>query len=108
MRIAAKLAVVLVVAAACGPKPAPPPVDRVTTLGNEPNGAPPAPGAPVQKARAIETPALVAKPLPDDPVKATIHRLSNGMTVYIATDRQEPTVVAHIAVRAGSRHDQIN
>ena len=35
----------------------------------------------------------------------TIHRLSNGMTVYLSTDRQQPRFTAWIAVRAGSRND---
>src|SRR5690606_38174607 len=35
----------------------------------------------------------------------TIHRLKNGMTVYISTNREQPRVSAWIAVRAGSRHD---
>lgn len=55
--------------------------------------------------KAIETPALIATPLPGDPTRTTIHRLSNGMTVYLSPDAEEPSVVAHIAVRAGSRND---
>ena len=35
----------------------------------------------------------------------TIHRLANGLTVYISPDRSEPMVSAHIVVRAGSRTD---
>ncbi len=35
----------------------------------------------------------------------TVHRLKNGLTVYISTDRQKPRFNAWIAVRAGSRHD---
>jgi predicted Zn-dependent peptidase len=35
----------------------------------------------------------------------TVHRLSNGMTVYISTDRQKPRFSAWIGVRAGSRMD---
>jgi len=60
------------------------------------------PGGP---AKAIEAPALVATPLPNDPTKTTIHRLSNGMTVYLSPDSQEPSIIARIAVRAGGRHD---
>jgi predicted Zn-dependent peptidase len=66
----------------------------------------PAPAAkPAKPAKAIEAPALIATPLPDDPTRTTIHRLSNGMTVYLSPDAQEPSVVAHVAVRAGSRND---
>lgn len=60
---------------------------------------------PIRPAQAIEQPRLLATPLPDDPTKTTIHRLSNGMTVYLSPDPQEPSVVAHIVVRAGSRND---
>src|SRR5262245_8272048 len=60
------------------------------------------------RAKAVETPALIATALPNDGMKTTIHRLSNGMTVYISPDPQEPTIVAHIAVRAGSRNDPEN
>ena len=35
----------------------------------------------------------------------TIHRLDNGLTVYISTDREQPKISAWIAVRAGGRHD---
>lgn len=96
------------VAVACGPKPAPSPGPSLPDPGTakvEP--APPVPPPP-PRARAIETPALVATPLPNDPMKVTIHRLRNGMTVYLCTDRQKPSVSAHIAVRAGSRHDPQN
>ncbi|HET6585105.1 MAG TPA: insulinase family protein [Nannocystaceae bacterium] len=54
---------------------------------------------------ASDLPRTFAKPLAGDPMEVTIHRLSNGMTVYISTDRQKPRFTAWIAVRAGSRHD---
>lgn len=44
-------------------------------------------------------------PLPDDPLAVSVHRLANGLTVYISTDRQKPRFDAWIAVRAGSRSD---
>ena len=65
----------------------------------------PAPPPAVTRAKAIETPALVPTPLAGDATKTTIHRLSNGMTVYLSPDPQEPSVVAHVVVRAGSRND---
>jgi predicted Zn-dependent peptidase len=55
--------------------------------------------------KAVYAPPLLAAPLPNDPAKVTIHRLSNGMTVYISPDSQEPTITAHIAVRAGGGQD---
>ncbi|MEO8703168.1 MAG: insulinase family protein [Kofleriaceae bacterium] len=88
---------------ACGgskPTPTPTPTpdpDRVAA-GGASTGTTPA-------GWAIETPMLVPTPLANDPAKVTVHRLSNGMTVYISPDAEEPSIVAHVAVRAGSRHD---
>ncbi|MBI5624425.1 MAG: insulinase family protein [Elusimicrobia bacterium] len=48
---------------------------------------------------------LLNAPLPKDPMAVTIHRLSNGMTVYLSPNSQEPRVGAAIAVRAGSQND---
>ena len=89
--------------AACGPKPD----------AGRPGGAADPPRVPVGAGptdaatgpRAIEAPPTLAAPLANDPTGTTIHRLSNGMTVYLSPDAQEPAIVAHIAVRAGSRHD---
>ncbi len=66
---------------------------------------PPVPVQAAPRPRAEEKVALLPAPLTGDPLKVTIHRLSNGMTVYISPDPQEPSIVAHIAVRAGSRND---
>ncbi|MEM9458812.1 MAG: insulinase family protein [Myxococcota bacterium] len=52
-----------------------------------------------------DLPQTLETPLPDDPMGVTIHRLSNGMTVYISTERQKPRFSAWIGVRAGSRMD---
>jgi predicted Zn-dependent peptidase len=52
-----------------------------------------------------DLPEPQARPLPRDAMGVAIHRLSNGLTVYISTDRQQPRFTAWIAVRAGSRHD---
>ena len=54
---------------------------------------------------ASDLPPTVAAPLPGDPMAVTIHRLGNGMTVYISTDRQKPRFTAWIGTRAGSRMD---
>ena len=50
-------------------------------------------------------PPPVATPIPGDAMGVTVHRLSNGLTVYVSTERQKPRFNACIAVRAGSRHD---
>ena len=52
-----------------------------------------------------DLPPELKKAVHDDPMGTTVHRLENGLTVYISTDRQVPRVTAHIAVRAGSRND---
>jgi predicted Zn-dependent peptidase len=53
-------------------------------------------------------PSVLETPLPDDKLGVTIHRLSNGMTVYISTDREKPSFAAWIAVRTGGRNDPAN
>jgi predicted Zn-dependent peptidase len=102
--------VVIATTPACGPanKPEPLPpaaVREVAPAGAAPNTAAASAGASAARPKAIEAPALITTPLGSDPTKTTIHRLSNGMTVYLSPDSQEPSIVAHIAVRAGSRND---
>lgn len=63
---------------------------------------------PADLVAASGLPDPVATPLPGDDMGVTIHRLANGLTVYISTDRQKPRFSAWIAVRAGSRHDPSN
>ncbi len=105
MQLLSRGIVILGIVAACGGgkseekaprQPLPPPPPEVVV---------PTPPPPKAKPKAIEAPALLATPLPGDPLKTTIHRLSNGMTVYISPDSEEPSIVAHVAVRAGSRND---
>ncbi|HSD86421.1 MAG TPA: pitrilysin family protein, partial [Kofleriaceae bacterium] len=101
----------MVVGAACGgAKPA----GQQTATGPQSTGAidaknaavaqPPAP-PPLAKPKALVAPRLVEKPLPGDTTHTTIHRLSNGMTVYISPDKQEPTITAYVAVHAGGSYD---
>ncbi len=40
-----------------------------------------------------------------DPLKVKIHRLSNGLTLYMSINPAEPRISTNIAVRAGSKHD---
>ena len=51
------------------------------------------------------TPELVDKPLPGDLLQATIHRLPNGLTVYLSPNHEVPRIAARIAVRTGSKND---
>jgi predicted Zn-dependent peptidase len=50
-------------------------------------------------------PDIVETPLAGDALKTTVHRLSNGLTVYLSPNTQTPRVAANIAVRAGSKND---
>lgn len=50
-------------------------------------------------------PEPMETPLPGDPMRTTIHRLSNGLTVYLSPNRELPRISAWIAVRAGSKND---
>jgi predicted Zn-dependent peptidase len=101
--------------ACAGPKPGPtqpestPPADTAPATA-APQPATPAPSGPTpgQILAQSDLPEPMPAPLAGDPLGVTIHRLKNGLTVYISTDRQAPRVAAWIAVRAGSRHDPAN
>jgi predicted Zn-dependent peptidase len=54
---------------------------------------------------ASQLPATLDQPIAGDPYRVTVHRLSNGMTVYLSPDDEKPKVSAWIAVRTGSRND---
>ncbi len=95
--------------ASCGGKSAPatdmtakpqPPSDQPATAP-QPDSTP----AVASGKKATAQPKLISAPLPGDPTKTTIHRLSNGMTVYISPDKQEPSVVAYVAVHAGASYE---
>jgi predicted Zn-dependent peptidase len=60
--------------------------------------------APARAERAA-CPASVEAPLPGDLFNTTVHRLDNGLTVYLSPSRMEPRVSASIAIRAGSVDD---
>lgn len=95
----------LAVTFGCQLRPTTPPLDA------EPTPAPTvAAGEPAEPSReavlaASDLPSTLETPLPNDPMGVTVHRLSNGMSVYISTDRQKPRFNAWIGVRAGSRMD---
>lgn len=48
---------------------------------------------------------LLSEPLARDKMGVTIHRLDNGLTVYLSPNDQEPRITAWIVVRAGGAHD---
>ena len=49
-----------------------------------------------------DLPPLLTTPLPDDPLGVTVHRLDNGLTVYIVPRRDQPMVRVAVAVRLGA------
>jgi len=45
--------------------------------------------------------------VPNDPLKARIYTLSNGMKVYLSVNKDKPRIQTYIAVRVGSKNDPI-
>lgn len=87
----------LALAVACKPAPAPEPPLPVEVSTPEVSTA--------EILAASNLPPTLDQPLPGDSMGVTIHRLSNGLTVYLSTDRQQPRISTWIAVRTGSRND---
>ena len=56
---------------------------------------------------AAGLPALVPTPLAGDPAQVTVHRLRNGLTVYVASRPQEPVVAAALVIRAGRAQEPL-
>jgi predicted Zn-dependent peptidase len=54
---------------------------------------------------ASHLPAPIDAPLANDPMAVTVHRLSNGLTVYLSPMPSETSVQAWTVVRAGARND---
>lgn len=74
-----------------------------TASGSQAGGvAAPAPAVAMRETDLLPAPEVLAKPLAGDPMAVTIHRLSNGMTVYISPDRTSPSIQAWTVVRAGA------
>ncbi len=66
------------------------------------------PAAARPKASSALTPTVPAVqdiPRADDPMETSIHRLANGLTVYLSPNKGAPRVSAHMIVRAGSKND---
>ncbi len=54
---------------------------------------------------APSVPAVQESPRLDDPMAVSIHRLPNGLSVYLSPNKGEPRVSVRVAVRAGSKND---
>ena len=83
---------------ACRPEQTQPPVETPPTDAAATKSA-------AEIIAASDLPPLLSTPLPGDEMAVTVHRLQNGMTVYISTDRQKPRFTAWLTVRSGSRND---
>lgn len=68
-------------------------------------GAAPAVRSEAEVLAASDLPLQVRQPLATDPMGVTVHRLSNGMTVYLSENHEKPQVSAWIGVRVGGRMD---
>ncbi|MEX1363368.1 MAG: protein kinase [Nannocystaceae bacterium] len=53
---------------------------------------------------ASHLPEPLADPLSDDPMRTTIHRLDNGLTVYVSPMKDVDETAIALGVRAGTRH----
>ncbi|MEK7234595.1 MAG: insulinase family protein [Elusimicrobiota bacterium] len=54
---------------------------------------------------APSVPAVQENPRLDDALGVSIHRLENGLTIYLSPNKIEPRVSVRVAVRAGSKND---
>ncbi|HET6585812.1 MAG TPA: insulinase family protein, partial [Nannocystaceae bacterium] len=55
---------------------------------------------------ATDLPEPIAAAIPGDPTGVTVHRLRNGLTVYVAHRPLEPKVAITVAIRAGSEQER--
>ncbi|MBK8715153.1 MAG: insulinase family protein [Deltaproteobacteria bacterium] len=55
---------------------------------------------------ATDLPPTIDRPDADDPAGVSVHRLRNGLTVYLARRPLEPSIAVTIAVRAGSEQER--
>lgn len=69
---------------------------------------PPAVATAVIDAPATPKPVLNYETVPNDPYKARIYTLGNGMKVYLSVYKNAPRIQTMIAVKAGSKNDPAN
>lgn len=62
-------------------------------------------GAIINDAPATPQPVLKYETVPNDPYRARIYTLSNGMKVYMSVYKNAPRIQTMIAVKAGSKND---
>ena len=59
--------------------------------------------APAQWEASSRLPQTVASPLPGDGLQVSVHRLKNGLTVYLSPNHETPRISAWILVTSESR-----
>jgi predicted Zn-dependent peptidase len=107
------VAVVALALAVCGCGPGATPTRAAPAIPPSARAAPESPpaGPPAPRASrasvlaATALPATIPEPLAGDPMRVTIHRLSNGLTVFVSPMPDETSIRAWVAVRAGSSND---
>ncbi|MBL8945728.1 MAG: insulinase family protein, partial [Myxococcales bacterium] len=57
---------------------------------------------------ASDLPPLLPTPLPGDPAGVTVHRLRNGLTIYVARRPHEPVVASALVFRAGAAQEGVD
>jgi serine/threonine protein kinase/predicted Zn-dependent peptidase len=90
-------------------------VVKLTSAPPTESASPPVDVAPQREAPAdpwakivarTDLPDPVPRPLPGDPTGVSVHRLRNGLTLYVAPRPMAPKVSVTVAVRAGSEQER--
>ena len=98
-----RILICLAALVACSPRPS----DMTESTDLSPFRSPaeptPAPASPDHAAifATSDLPAEMPTPLADDPLGVTVHRLRNGLTVFLSVDREQPRVQSLRAARSG-------
>ena len=101
----------LLVIAACGPKPVPAPIPRLPGDGDVNVAKPPAaPAKPVVDDPWVGKPDLIAAPAAKPPVAVELPaiqewKLANGLAVFVVKNDRLPVVSMQLAIRAGRIHE---
>ncbi len=104
------LALLLVLASACGPKPTPAPIATLPGDGDTNTAKPPEPTVPAVVDAWTGRTDLIAPPAPKAPAAVVLpaieaFKLANGLQVYVIKSSKLPVVSMQLAVRAGRMHE---
>ncbi|HVD98697.1 MAG TPA: insulinase family protein [Cytophagaceae bacterium] len=59
-------------------------------------------------AKTVQKDGFTYQEYANDPLKARVYTLSNGLTVYLSSYKDAPRIQTYIAVRAGSKNDPVH